>query len=157
MISGYRGAKYFCDREKEVALVSEAIVNQRNITLYSHRRMGKSVLIQHVLRKMERRGYQCLSLDIYSTSSLKHFLQKLSEAVSVAKIKDNELLIMKILKSLGASLTLDPLTGLPSLDLTLVPKEKVYASLRQIFFMLADQKKRIVVAIDEFQEVLNYA
>ena len=53
LISGYEGPDYFCDRENETVKVIEALSNDRNISLISPRRMGKTGLIQHVFYKLE--------------------------------------------------------------------------------------------------------
>ena len=42
---GYKGAEYFCDREKETEKMMTSLHNERNITLVAPRRMGKTGLI----------------------------------------------------------------------------------------------------------------
>ncbi|MBF1449790.1 MAG: ATP-binding protein, partial [Prevotella oris] len=45
---GYKGNRYFCDRENETKKLIEALQNDRNVTLISPRRVGKTGLIKHV-------------------------------------------------------------------------------------------------------------
>jgi len=43
----YRGPEYFIDRKGETALLIDAVKNDRNLTLFSHRRLGKTMLLHH--------------------------------------------------------------------------------------------------------------
>jgi len=49
LIAGYYSPEYFCDRETETAKIISALENDRNISLISPRRFGKTGLIHHVL------------------------------------------------------------------------------------------------------------
>ena len=51
---GYKGAEYFCDREKETEKMMTSLHNERNITLVAPRRMGKTGLIHHVFQQLEK-------------------------------------------------------------------------------------------------------
>ena len=44
--TGYAGAEYFCDREKETADIIRYLTNGNNVALISPRRYGKSDLLQ---------------------------------------------------------------------------------------------------------------
>ncbi|MGC9343639.1 MAG: AAA family ATPase, partial [Bacteroidales bacterium] len=44
-ITSYQGPDFFCDRVEETIRLKEAMMNGRNITLLSPRRMGKTGLI----------------------------------------------------------------------------------------------------------------
>lgn len=51
LVYGYNSPEYFCDRERETDKMISALLNERNLTLISPRRMGKTGLIQSLLNK----------------------------------------------------------------------------------------------------------
>ena len=53
LIRGYAGPDYFCDRKSETDRLVSALRNDRDVTLVSPRRYGKTGLIHHVLRHLE--------------------------------------------------------------------------------------------------------
>ena len=61
VVYGYKGAGYFCDRQKETEKMISSLHNERNITLVAPRRMGKTGLIHHVFHQMEEQyeGVKC--------------------------------------------------------------------------------------------------
>ena len=69
VVYGYKGAEYFCDRQKETEKIISTLHNERNITLVAPRRMGKTGLIHHVFHQMEEQyeGVKCFYLDIFAT------------------------------------------------------------------------------------------
>ena len=72
VVYGYKGAEYFCDRQKETEKMISTLYNERNITLVAPRRMGKTGLIHHVFHQMEEQyeGVKCFYLDIFATKNL---------------------------------------------------------------------------------------
>lgn len=42
IISGYEGAKYFCDRVEELHQLQKEMANGNNVALIASRRMGKA-------------------------------------------------------------------------------------------------------------------
>ncbi|MEG2070912.1 MAG: ATP-binding protein, partial [Bacteroidales bacterium] len=48
VMAGYHGPTYFCDRKEESEKMILALTNERDLTLISPRRIGKTGLIQHV-------------------------------------------------------------------------------------------------------------
>jgi len=48
LIKGYISPQYFCNRLSETDTLISAIRNNQDITLFGHRRLGKSALIHHV-------------------------------------------------------------------------------------------------------------
>ena len=79
VISGYEGAKYFCDRVDETAQMASEIANGNNIALIATRRMGKSGLIEHYFTQQEVQAqYYTFFVDIYDTQSLSELILRLS-------------------------------------------------------------------------------
>jgi hypothetical protein len=151
----YRGPEYFIDRKIETETLIEAIENERNLTLFSHRRLGKTMLLQHVFSQLDQKRYTSLFIDLYATRNLVHFAQKMSEVLYEKKILHQNK-FSKILGSLGASVSFDPLTGTPQVNFNITEPSAVHKSIPQIFKLLAETKKKVIVAFDEFQEVSNY-
>ena len=52
VIYGYKGAEYFCDRQKETESITRALHNERNVALISPRRVGKTGLIHHAFAQI---------------------------------------------------------------------------------------------------------
>jgi uncharacterized protein len=52
LIAGYHSPAYFCDRERETEKIISALTNDRNISLISPRRIGKTGLILHVFNQL---------------------------------------------------------------------------------------------------------
>ena len=80
LTQGYLGEKYFCNRATETKGLIDALENGRNVTLISLRRMGKTGLIQHVFKKLNR-PQDCVYVDILHTSNLREFASVFGKAV----------------------------------------------------------------------------
>lgn len=123
---GYKGAEYFCDREKETEKMMTSLHNERNITLVAPRRMGKTGLIHHVFQQLEKQydDVKCFYLDIFATKNLEQMVQLMASKIATF------------------SLDLKPNEG--------------RESLKRILEYMKQSGKRCYVAIDEFQQIMNY-
>lgn len=160
VIYGYKGAAYFCDREKETEKMISTLYNERNVTLVAPRRMGKTGLIHHVFHLLEERyeGVKCFYLDIFATKNLEQLVQLMaSEVIGKLDTVSQSALrkVQEFFSSWRPTLTIDELTGIPSFSLDLKPSEGK-ESLKRLFEYLKQSDKRCYIAIDEFQQILNY-
>ena len=160
ILAGYAGPAYFCDRQKETAWLEDQYKNDRNVVLYSWRRMGKTSLIMHFYNNKEKQGKtDCIFIDLLGTSTFPQAIKKIAEAV-IHKYgsmqKGISSVLAKLISGIGASLSFDPVTGLPQLDVNYSGSPEPEYSLQAIGEFLASQKKEVVVAIDEFQQIVNY-
>ena len=160
VVYGYKGAEYFCDREKETAKMMSTLHNERNITLVAPRRMGKTGLIHHVFHQMELEydDVRCFYLDIFATKNLEQMVQLMaSEIIGKLDTVSQSALrkVQEFFSSWRPTLSIDELTGIPSFSLDLKPHEG-RESLKRIFEYMKQSGKRCYVAIDEFQQILNY-
>lgn len=159
LISGYKSPELFCNRHLESGKIIRAISNQRNITLISSRRMGKTGLILHVFHDIRSNNeYIPIYFDILGTTSLNEFVETFSSALmtQMAKTESSIRRFMKKLATLRPGLSMDPFTGEPRLSLDIRSEKEAETSL-DIIFRLMDQNKRpFVIAIDEFQQVASY-
>ena len=162
LISGYTTPELFCDREKETTALVSAIKNHRNVTLFSYRRLGKTALIKHVFHKLQAtKKYSCFYIDVYSTQNLTEFVNQLGTAIvgkldsTPSKAFQN---IAEIFKSFRPLLQFDELTGAPSVSFDFKNNSDLQKSIGSIFNYLQKKgkNKRIVIAIDEFQQITNY-
>ena len=79
IIKGYNGSNYFCDREIETEKLLNAIRNQRDVTLISLRKMGKTGLIFHAFEQLKQeKTHETLYLDIFHTENLNGFINQLA-------------------------------------------------------------------------------
>jgi hypothetical protein len=157
LIKGYESPQYFCNRVQESNTLLTAIRNNQDVTLFGHRRLGKSALIHHVFRKLQRE-FVCIYADIWGTSSVEEFTRELVNGLISSKIfakqKFSEKLL-NLIKSIGASFSIG-LDGLPSVELIYNDRNQNFRSLEELFKFLNQLDSSILFAIDEFQEVKKY-
>ena len=158
---GYKGAEYFCDRLEETRKVMNGLNNERNITLIAPRRIGKTGLIHHVFAQIKERQPDvcCFYIDIMATKSLEQFVQLLAQNVLCKLDSPTQTAMRKVsefFSNFRPTVTFDVQTGMPtfSLDIAVHQEEQ---SLRRIFEYLQQSGKRCYIAIDEFQQITNYA
>ena len=160
LISGYQGPEYFCDREPESEKIISALINDRNITLISPRRIGKTGLIHHVFHHLGKtdENSRCFYMDIFSTQNLNDFVLLLGKTVLGKLDNYSESLAKKLsafFKSFRPAFTFDPVSGAPTVTLGIQP-EQSETGLREIFDYLGESGKRCYIAIDEFQQITEY-
>lgn len=159
-VISYKGPEYFCDREEETKLMTQAISAGRSITLYSIRRLGKTGLIHHVLNKFARkRNFVTVYMDIYDTSNINEFINRICSQVIFALERKSENFIKTLTKFFGRfrpKITLDPISGQPSLELDIQNEMELKLSLETLMRIIKEQKKNVVIAIDEFQQINFY-
>ena len=154
---GYESPEYFCDREAETATLLSHLKNGRNVTLISPRRIGKTGLIKNTFfyLQKEERDAVCLYLDIFATKNLHDFVELLGVMVINDIVRKNASFIEKTIaffSALRPVLSMDPLTGEPSVSITVEPTQEEI-TIRSIFKYLNESGKEIYIAIDEFQQI----
>lgn len=158
--SEYISPEFFCDRETELKQIIDSIENQRNITIISRRRLGKTALIKHSFYHLKKRKDLSLHyFDIYATGNLHEFINVLSAAlIGYFESKPEKILsqLIKVLGQFRPKLAFDELSGAPSVELSLQTQAEKEQSLAAIFNYLSQQKQRVVIAIDEFQQITTY-
>ena len=80
-IAHYVDPTYFCDRAKETKVLIGNVLNGRNTVLLSPRRIGKSVLIEHVFHHLKKKKWHCIYVDIAHTTSLNAFTSAIGSAI----------------------------------------------------------------------------
>ena len=150
---------HFCDRDKETQDLVHYLENGSNITLISPRRYGKTGLIYHVFNTLDEMGqnFETYYIDIYATRSFEDFVTLLAEAV-YGKLKGKSAIrtFLDVLKSVRPVVSPDPVSGVPQLSFTFQNDLEKRYSLKAIMDYLEHRKKKVIVAIDEFQQVRAY-
>lgn len=157
LLQGYAGADTFCDRVDELAFLREAMANQRNVTIISLRRLGKTALIRHFFAS--QRKFTPVFVDLYRTTDQEGMVLRIvQESLKQVGKPTNALLkeVAQAMRSLEFSLNFDPLTGLPELGVSARPGVKRAMALDELFRYLERQKKPVVIALDEFQQITEY-
>jgi len=157
----YLSDKYFCDRSKETDYLRKQIVNGRDVALISPRRLGKTGLLQHFFNQEDIKDrYYVFYVDIYATTSLAEFVyilgkeiyEQLKPQTTVWKEK-----FFQMITSFRVGFKLDTMTGAPSFDLGLGDIQAPQTTLDEIFAYIDEADRPCIIAIDEFQQIGNYA
>lgn len=156
---GYDGPEYFCDRVEETKRMTSLLVNGNHVALMSPRRMGKTGLIHHCFSQPElQSNYYLFIVDIYATKSLAELTYELGRAIlAVLKSKGRKAWerFIQIASSLRTGITLDGM-GHPSWNLEIGDIKSPKVSLDEIFQYLNTADRPCIVAIDEFQAIMDY-
>ncbi|RLD35208.1 MAG: ATP-binding protein [Bacteroidetes bacterium] len=161
-LKDYAGPEYFCNRKSETEKIVNAAQNQRNLTLSSIRKMGKTGLIHHVFHQLsEINEMDTVYFDIYHTESLSGFINKLGTSLLAEKESWPEKvkrMTKYFIRHIRPTITFDGLTGLPALSFNIENESSGIRTLEDIFGFLAERsnEKPMIVAIDEFQQIVNY-
>lgn len=158
LLKGYAGSDYFCDRETDTKSVLSSLKNDQDVTIYALRRLGKSALIHHVFEQIKSIDRVGIYVDIWGTSSLQDFIEAIANAVIKSELFGKRSISKKLqtfLSGFGASINIGH-DGSPSIDLMYHDKNKPFKNLEELLAFLDSTDKRVVLAIDEFQEIRKY-
>lgn len=157
--SGYVAPEYFCDREKETETLLRWLTNGNHVAIMSTRRMGKTGLIEHCFgHDTIHNRYYTFLVDIYATKTLRDFVFRLGKTILDTLKPEKKQVWEKFiscLSSLRSSISFDS-AGMPSWSLELGDIHAPTVTLDEIFNYLAQADKPCIIAIDEFQQVINY-
>lgn len=157
--NGYAGAEYFCDREVETKQITELLTNENNIALISPRRIGKTELIHHCFAQPEIKDkYYTFVIDIYSTNSVSDLVNMFGKAI-IDELRPLGRKVwekfINIVSSIRSEISFD-INGQPSWGLGIGEIKNPEVTLDEIFAYLNNADKPCLVAIDEFQQIINY-
>ena len=159
LTTGYISEEFFCDRITESENLIRMLRNGNNITLISQRRIGKTVLIQHVFEKLKTDSeIATIYVDIFSTRTIEDFIKQISESILKRFPEKTEIgkSFWDFIKSLRPLITFDSITGDPQVQINYQTENEKTHTLQNIFEILEKQNKRVIIAIDEFQQITEY-
>jgi len=154
----YVSKDLFCDRMNEMQDIISYLENGANISLITMRRIGKTGLILRTFDELSNKdfGYTAIYADIYSTQSVDDFVAVLASAV-VKQTKESA--IKKFFTMLGGIrplLSYDPISGQPQVSITYQTDNQKFTTIEAILDYLENLGGKVVVAIDEFQQIRQY-
>lgn len=159
ILEPYRSKELFCDREKETEEILRHITNGRNITLVSPRRLGKTGLIFRVFEEIRAKAlpFDTIYVDISDTLSLEDFITAISEAVTLRLKKQQKIsAFFRSLKNVRPLLGWDPLSGSPQVSFSFSDDNQMQNTLKDVLDYLENAPQKILLAIDEFQQIREY-
>lgn len=161
IVGKYLSDKYFCDRKEETEFLRKQLQNGRDVALISPRRIGKSGLIQHFFNQPDiKEQYHVFFIDIYATKSLSEFVYTLGKEI-YAQLKPQSTAwrekFFQVITSFRVGFKLAPLSGAPSFDLGLGDIKAPQTTLDEIFAYIEEADMPCIIAIDEFQQIGEYA
>ncbi len=159
---GVVGEDAFCNRKREMSDLLRAIQNAEKVFMYSERRLGKTSLIKLLLKKLPKKQYLPVYIDLWPTDNEQSFITTVAKAISKSTNGTAEGML-KTARSLFSRLTptvsLDE-SGNPSLSFGInkssnpdVELEEVLAAPQNIAIT---GKKTVVIIFDEFQRIMEY-
>lgn len=157
LTKGYSSPTYFCDRENETKTIVEALQNNRNITLYGRRKLGKTALIKHIFQNFDK-SYICIWADLLPAQNFSGMVNILANNIYTA-IESNKSLTKKIyesFKTLRPVISYDELTGLPQVFLDTSKNKQLQKSFEGLIKLLKMFDKPVILALDEFQQILKF-
>jgi len=154
----------FTDRETEVeSLVADAR-NGQDVVVFAPRRYGKSSLVWRVAQELIRRDILVAQVDLMRTPTKDQLAAKLARSIhedlaSRLWVAKERLKVFAGLR-LTPTITIDPNDGAVSFSFDArAAAEDIDATLEELFTMLgriaADRDRRVVLVLDEFQEVVD--
>ena len=159
--SNYVIGEAFCNRKKELSELLRYIKGSQNVLLYSHRRYGKSSLIRQVFSEIKEKNLNigAMHVELYGTISEKDFITRTFQGLNQLESNFERLLksVSKALKNIKLNLSIDSVTGGTSVSPSFeAVNEKIMLEELMNIFSKYSQKCKLVIAFDEFQEIVNY-
>lgn len=150
----------FVNRTAELQSLMSYCSGDANVLLIAPRRLGKSSLIRETFRRLGKKTWLCLYIDVQRCVDDGEVAQAILDELgrtAFGKVKTGWLWLLDQFRRHRPAYTVDPQTGLPSLTLqrTESPLPALEDVLRLIEATARKKKRRAVVAIDEFQTIME--
>ena len=145
----------FCPRHHLLKQLTGFIKSGQNVMLQGERRMGKTSLMYETVRQLKR--CRMLYIDLLEIKTADNLCKRMVKAL--ISMEQQAGLMERILKSLAQLrpvVSIDPFTGQPSVSVDATVRLRP-DSLDGILDLVSESHKRthLVVAFDEFQDILN--
>lgn len=161
LLTGFYDKKHFCNRSDEFKTLMDHYNNERNVVLYSWRRMGKTALIRYLFSELEKKGETaCIYADLFSASDIPDAIRLMTTAVYEKFGKTSTGIsetLLRLMSQIGVELSFDAVSGSPKIGFGyrqgLIPGK----SLDAIGEFLSSNKKRVIICLDEFQQITTFS
>lgn len=158
---GFAKTKSFTNRTKEIEQIDTLCNNSINLILISPRRWGKSSLVHHIARKKAKKDLKFCLIDLFNVGTEEEFYTQYLQAVlkaTATKLEQYKQYASEFLSQLKPNITLG--TGPDAdfgLEISFTKNAKTEAEILDIAQRIAEKQNiRIVVAIDEFQNIDHF-
>ena len=156
------GGDNFTDRIEETKRIKQDFENGINVILISPRRMGKTSLIKKVISEMDSPEIKVVYMDIYDCRSEYDFYNRFAETMmkstgnQLEQVMEN---IKRFLVRVSPKLSFSPEPNSEfSVSLGITPRDYSPEEILDLPERIAkEQGIRIVVCIDEFQQIGEFA
>jgi uncharacterized protein len=154
----------FTDREAEIASLVTDARNGQDVVVFAPRRYGKSSLVWRVAQKLVKQGILVAQVDLMRTPTKDQLAAKLARTIheDLASRLWNAKERLKVFAGLRLTptITVDPNDGSVSFSFDArAAAEDIDATLEDLLTMLgriaADRDRRVVLVLDEFQEIVD--
>jgi hypothetical protein len=153
----------FTDRRDELKSLESDMQNGRNVALIAPRRYGKSSLVRRASQELVRKGVLVAEVDLMKTPTKERFASHLARAIHddlaspMFKARETALKVFDSLR-VKPVVTLDPADGSLGFSFSAAHgDEDIDDTIERLLALpaelAAEQRKRIVVYFDEFQDV----
>lgn len=145
----------YCPRPGPEKVLRSCLESRQNIVIDGERRVGKTSMVCETVRKEKK--WLLLYIDLLQIKSVDDLCQRMIKAFISMEQKAGFLeKVMKTLAHLKPSVTMDPLTGTPSVSVDAMSAAKP-ESIEGILDLIQNESDRrsLVVVLDEFQDILN--
>ncbi len=145
----------FCGRKELIRQLSDFIKSGQNVVVHGERRVGKSSLIQETILRLK--GSRPIFVDLMEVKSADDLCKRMLRSFIVSESKAGFLeKALKQLSRLRPIVSVDSITGELSLSLD-ASREFSAESINEVITLIEKEakSKKIVVVLDEFQDILN--
>lgn len=159
---GIVGSDAFCNRRQELVDVRRAMENGDNLFIYSERRLGKTSLVQKALSELPKTTFRHVYIDLWPTDDEASFIGVFAKAVTQAFTTSPDKMLefgKKFFNSLRPTVSLNE-QGQPQITFGAIkesPSDYILDNVLEVPMAAAEaSKKKVVIVLDEFQQVLYY-
>ena len=147
--------KDFCGRKEQLEQIIGHIESSQRVAVLGERRIGKSSVVYEAVRKCK--GVRLLYVDLLGIKTIDALCRRILRSVIILEKKTG--LFDKIIKTLSylrPSISVDPITSLPTVTFDASIEIKA-DSIPEVFDLIEtlSKKGKLTVVFDEFQDVLN--
>jgi len=149
-----------CDRSLLVDEVISAVKANKHVLVYGLPDMGKTALVHQTLARInEEKRQRGFYVNLNNTLNEEEFLTLLAEK-TLGRREGDQLKLMRELANwfthLRPNIRHDPFLASPSISFHLEKGYQAETTLEQFFNYLEKADNRIVIALDDFQQVFSY-
>ncbi len=148
----------FCNRKDEIRELYRDALNSQNVIIFSQRRLGKTSLINEILKKSRDTGILTVYVDLYALLTEEDLVRMYAKAVAEALFGKMARALQKagtFFRKIRPTLTFDE-AGKPTYSVDIEKKDilPLLEDALEAVRRYADKKrKKAVVVFDEFQQI----